>query len=212
MTKERDHHKNEKFYRKAKKEGYRARSAYKLFDIQKMYNIFKRAFYILDIGCAPGSWLQVIKKFAEKNLGKYNDQYYYRDHFKIMGIDIVNTTPIENIHIIKADVTKPEIQAELDNFFYSKLDLVVSDASIKKIGNKFTDHIRQLTLCYKIMDIVKRNLKFNGNLVIKVFQGSDFNKFYQDIKPLFRILKAYKPQSSKKKSNEIYLIGLQKKN
>ena len=211
MAKDQEYHKKERFYRQAKKEGYRARSAYKLFDIQKKYNIFKRAFYILDIGCSPGSWLQVIKKFAEENLGKYNDRYYYRDHFKIMGIDIVNTSPIENVHIVKADVTKPEIQAELDVFFHSKLDLIVSDASIKKIGNNFTDHIRQLALCYKIMDLVKRNLKFKGSFVIKMFQGSDFNKFYQEIKPLFRIVKAYKPITSTKKSNEIYIIGLQKK-
>ncbi|MFX1364363.1 MAG: SAM-dependent methyltransferase [Promethearchaeota archaeon] len=211
MAKNRESHKKEQFYRQAKKDGYRARSAYKLFDIQKKYNIFKRAFYILDIGCAPGSWLQVEKKFAEENVIKYNDQYYYHDHFKIMGIDIVNTSPIEDVRIIKADITKPEIQEELDAFFHSKLDLILSDASIKKTGNKFTDHLRQLALCYKILELALNNLKFKGNLVIKLFQGADFDKFYQNIKPFFKIVKAYKPISSKKKSNEIFLVGLKKK-
>ncbi len=212
MVNNRESHKKEQFYKQAKKEGYRARSAYKLFDIQKRYNIFKRSFYILDIGCAPGSWLQVVKKFTEENLDKYNDQYYHRDHYKIMGVDIVNTSPIEKVYIIKADITKPEIQTEINAFFQSKLDLVLSDASIKKTGNKFTDHLRQLTLCYKILELVRKNLKFKGNFVIKMFQGSDFNKFYKDVNPLFRIVKSYKPISSKKKSNEIFLVGLQKKN
>jgi len=212
MVNNRESHKKEPYYKQAKKEGYRARSAFKLFDIQKKFNIFKRAFYILDIGCAPGSWLQVEKKYAEENLVKYNDHYYHRDHYKIMGVDIEKTSPIENINILKADITKPEIQTEINSFFQSKLDLILSDASIKKTGNKFTDHLRQLTLCYKILELARKNLKFKGNLVIKAFQGSDFNKFYKEMNPIFRILKSYKPMSSKKKSNEIFLIGLQKKN
>ncbi|MFX0006341.1 MAG: SAM-dependent methyltransferase [Promethearchaeota archaeon] len=203
-------HKQDSFYKQAKKEGYRARSAYKLFDIQKRFNVFKRAYYILDLGCAPGSWLQVAKKFAEENIDKYNDQFYHRDHYKIMGVDIQNVTPIENIYIIKADLTKREIQEEIDSYFKSKLDLILSDASIKKIGNKFTDHIKQIDLCNKVLNLVEKNLKYKGNLVIKAFQGSDFNDFTRKMKKMFRFLKSYKPKSSKKKSNEIFLIGLNK--
>ena len=212
MANHKDFHKKETYYKQAKVDGYRARSAYKIFDIQKRFNIFKRAFYILDIGCAPGSGLQVEKKHAEENLDKYNDHYYHRDHYKIMGVDIKKTTPIENVNIVKADITKPEIQTKFNLFFQSKLDLILSDASIKKTGNKFTDHIKQLDLCYKIMEIVSNNLKFKGNLVLKAFQGSDFVKFTKEVNPLFKILKSYKPMSSKKKSNEIFIIGLQKKN
>ncbi|MDX1798177.1 MAG: RlmE family RNA methyltransferase [Candidatus Lokiarchaeia archaeon] len=203
-------HKQDSFYKQAKKEGYRARSAYKLFDIQKRFNIFKRAYYILDLGCAPGSWLQVAKKFAEENIDKYNDQSYHRDHYKIMGVDIQNVAPIENIYIIKTDLTKQEIQEEIDSYFKSKLDLILSDASIKKMGNKFTDHIKQIDLCNEILNLVEKNLKYKGNLVIKVFQGSDFNNFTRKMKKMFRFLKSYKPKSSKKKSNEIFLIGLNK--
>ncbi len=211
MANKRELHKQEPFYKQAKKEGYRARSAYKLLDIQKRFNIFKRAFYILDLGSAPGSWLQVAKKFAEENLEKYKDQFYYRDHYKIIGIDIKKVSPIENIGTIKADLTTLEIQEQIDSYFRAKLDLILSDASIKKIGNKFTDHIRQLNLCYNILGIVKNNLKYKGNVVIKAFQGSDFEKFAKEMKSIFRFLKSYKPKASKKKSNEIYLIGLQKK-
>ncbi len=210
MTNNKELHKQESFYKQAKKEGFRARSAYKLLEIQKRFNIFKRAFYIIDLGCAPGSWLQVAKKFAEENLQKYKDQYYHRDHYKIMGIDFQKVSPIENIKIIKADLTQLEIQDQIDFYFQNKLDLVLSDASIKKTGNKFTDHIRQLNLCYKVLEITEKSLKFKGNMVIKAFQGSDFNNFSKNLRLKFRVLKAYKPKSSKKKSNEIFLVGLHK--
>ncbi|MFX0022905.1 MAG: SAM-dependent methyltransferase [Candidatus Hermodarchaeota archaeon] len=203
-------HKQESFYKQAKKEGFRARSAYKLYDLQKRFNIFKRAFYILDLGCAPGSWLQVAKKFAEENLDKYKDQFYHRDHYKIMGVDIQSVTPIENIHIIKADLTKGEIQEHIDSYFESKIDLIISDASIKKSGNKFTDQIKQIELCNIVLNLAERNLKYKGNLVIKAFQGSDLDNFIRKMKKIFRYLKSYKPKSSKKKSNEIFLVGLSK--
>ncbi len=211
MVNKKKQHKQEQFYKQAKKEGYRARSAYKLIDIQNRFNIFKRSFYILDLGCAPGSWLQVAKKYTEDNLTKYEDQFYHRDHYKIMGIDVNKVSPIENIYIIQKDLTLPEVQEQIESYFQNKLDLILSDASIKKIGNKFTDHIKQLNLCYDILRIVKKNLKYKGNVVIKAFQGSDFEKLAIEMKKIFRFLKSYKPASSKKKSNEIFLIGLHKK-
>jgi 23S rRNA (uridine2552-2'-O)-methyltransferase len=211
LTNKRINHSKDSFYQQAKKNGYRARSAYKLLDIQARYNIFKRAFYILDLGSAPGSWLQVSKKFAEKNLDKYNDQYYRRDHYKIMGIDIKKVSPIENIKSIKMDITDPEIHKELETYFHTKIDLVLSDASINKSGNKFSDHLNQVKLCYKILDLTKTHLKFKGIMLMKTFHGSDFKNLVTEIKREFRMVKTYKPQSSKKRSNEIYLLGLQKK-
>lgn len=211
MTNNHTNHKKDPHYQKAKKEGFRARSAYKLLDIQKRYNIFKRAFYILDLGSAPGSWLQVAKRFAEDNLTKYNDQYYHRGHYKILGVDIKKVSPIENIDLLIMDFTNPEFYYKVQLYFQTKIDLIISDASINKIGNKFSDHLKQINLCYKILDLAKTHLKYKGVLVLKTFQGSDFNKLVKKIKKEFRILKALKPRSSKKKSNEIYLIGLQKR-
>ena len=211
LTNNHTNHKKDPHYQKAKKEGFRARSAYKLLDIQKRYNIFKRAFYILDLGSAPGSWLQVAKRFAKDNLTKYNDQYYHRDHYKILGVDIKKVSPIENIDLLIMDFTNPEFYYKVQSYFQTKIDLIISDASINKIGNKFSDHLKQINLCYKILDIAKTHLKYKGVLVLKTFQGSDFNKLVTKIKKEFRILKALKPRSSKKKSNEIYLIGLQKR-
>ena len=211
MPKAAEEHKKDAVYKQAKRKGYRARSAFKLLDIQKRFTIFKRAFYILDLGSTPGSWLQVAKKFAEENLLKYNDKYYHRDHYKIMGIDIKHITPIENINTVRIDFTTPEFQIEVKKYFEGeKLDLILSDASIKKSGNKFSDQAMQVKLCFKILELTKF-LKIKGNFVIKIFQGADYDDFYKKMKQNFTIVKSLKPKSSNKKSNEIYLIGLKKK-
>ena len=166
MPEQPHNHREEYYYKKSKQKGYRARSAYKLLDIHKRFNIFKRAFYILDLGSAPGSWLQVTREFAEKNLKKYNDQYYHRDHFKIMGVDVKKISPVDDITTVKMDIYNPEIQNIIDEFFGDKLDLIISDASINKSGNKFSDQIRQTRLCYKILDITKTSLKKKNFLAL----------------------------------------------
>ena len=213
MTKNPERHKKDPHYKQAKYQGYRARSAFKLLDMQKRFNIFKRAYYILDIGSTPGSWLQVALKFAEENLVKYKDNNYHRDHFKILGVDIKKVSPIEDIYTIRMDITDPEFQTEIEEFFIGKkLDLILSDASINKTGNKFVDQLRQIKLCFKILDIVKINLKYKGILVLKIFQGQDFDKFFKAMKNEFLKTMSYKPKASRKQSNEIYLIGLKKNN
>jgi len=213
MTKNPERHKKDPHYKQAKRQGYRARSAFKLLDIQKRFNIFKRAYYILDIGSTPGSWLQVAHKFAEENLVKYKDNNYHRDHFKIMGVDVKKVSPLEGIYMVRMDITNPEFQKELDDFFIGKrLDLILSDASINKTGNKFVDQLRQIKLCFKVLDIVKPYLKYKGVLVLKIFQGQDFEKFFKAMKNEFLYIKSYKPKASRKQSNEIYLIGLKKNN
>ncbi|MBY9005674.1 MAG: RlmE family RNA methyltransferase [Candidatus Lokiarchaeota archaeon] len=212
MTKNNSYkHKKDPHYNRAKREGYRARSAYKLHEIQHKYQIFKRAFYILDIGCAPGSWLQVAKEHAIKNLEKYNDQYYHREEYKIMGIDLKHVTPIDSIEILKSNITDPETRQKISNFFDDKIDLIISDASINKKGDKFTDHLNQIRLCYEIIKLIKLFLKKKGIFVLKCFQGSDFKTLHDDYKKEFHIVKAYKPNATKKKSNEVYLIGIKKK-
>ncbi|MHA2290364.1 MAG: SAM-dependent methyltransferase [Promethearchaeota archaeon] len=211
MPKDAEEHKKDAAYKQAKRQGYRARSAYKLQDIQNRYNIFKRAYYILDLGSAPGSWLQLSKKYAKLNLTKYDDKYYHRDHFKIMGVDTKKLSPVEDVKIVRMDFTTPEFIFEVSDYFDGdKLDLILSDASINKSGNKFSDQSRQTKLCFNILKLTKF-LKFKGNFVIKTFQGADFDNFYSKMKQSFMIVKSLKPKSSNKKSNEIYLIGLKKK-
>jgi len=211
MSKNPQEHGQEYHYNRAKKEGYRARSAYKLIDLQNRFNIFKRSFYILDLGSAPGSWLQIAKKYAEDNIGRYKDQYYHRDHYKIMGVDTKNIAPIEGIKVIKMDLTNPQFKNEIETYFNeNQIDLIISDASINKSGNKFSDQSRQVNLCLEIIKLSKY-LRVRGSLVVKLFQGVDFDNFFKKMKETFVIVKSFKPRASNKKSNEIYLIGLKKK-
>jgi 23S rRNA (uridine2552-2'-O)-methyltransferase len=204
-----EHHNNDPTYKRAKREGYRARSAYKLLEIEKRYKIFKRAFYIIDIGSAPGSWLQVAKSKAEENLLKYDDKYYHRDSYKILGVDIKSITPIENVKILKMDIAEPVFLTEVKSYFGDEVDLILSDASIQKSGNKFSDQVQQIRLCHKILEVLEI-LKKNGNMVIKLFRGSDYKDFFEDVKRRFQDVKGFKPMSSYKKSNETFIIGLKK--
>jgi len=210
MSKKTEEHKHDSQYQQAKRQGYRARSAFKLFEIQKRFNVFKRSFYILDLGSAPGSWLQVSKKFAEENVDKYRDGFYHRDHIKVLGVDIKNISAIDDVYVIKMDFTQPEFFYRVESFFKGpKIDLILSDASIKKSGNKFSDQINQIKLCnstLKFLDLLKKK----GNFVIKIFEGEDYQNFLNQLKKKFQTVKAFKPQASYKKSNEVYLIGLRK--
>lgn len=204
-------HKFDPHYKKAKQQGYRARSAYKLLGIQKRFNIFKRAFYILDIGSAPGSWLQVAQEKAEEGLERYADHHYHRKDYKILGVDLNKVSDIDGIKTVKMDATSDEFQQEIEEFFDDELDLIISDASINKTGNSFSDHIRQIHLCSQILELAKKYLKRKGNFVVKCFQGSDIEKFYKKVRNEFHYVKRFKPKASKKTSNEIYIIGLNKK-
>ncbi|MBY9017617.1 MAG: RlmE family RNA methyltransferase [Candidatus Lokiarchaeota archaeon] len=211
MSKRTEEHKRDSQYQQAKKQGYRARSAFKLFEIQKRFNIFKRTYYILDLGCAPGSWLQVSKKFAIENIDRYKDGFYHRDHFKILGVDIKKISAIDDIHFIKMDFSQPEFFDHVKSFFQGpKIDLIISDASINKSGNKFSDQVKQVKLCNSALVFVDL-LKYKGNFVIKIFEGEDYKNFLNQLKKKFQIVKAFKPQTSYKVSNEVYLIGLRKK-
>ncbi len=204
-------HSRDPQYKQAKRKGYRARSSFKLLEIDRKFNIFKRAFYILDIGSVPGSWLQVAKEKATKNLTKYKDGFYHRDHFKIMGVDVKKISPLEDIKMVRMDITNPEFQNEIRSYFGDKLDLVISDASIKKSGIKFSDHVNQIKLCKNILKIAKKNLKRNGIFIVKTFTGEDFNLFLKEMKKVFGIVVNFKPKATKKGSNETYIVGMKRR-
>jgi len=211
MGKDPGAHRRDPQYKQAKRKGYRARSAFKLLEIARRFNIFKRAFYILDIGSVPGSWLQVAKEKATENLEKYKDSFYHRDHYKIMGVDVKKISPIEEIKMVRMDITNPQFQNEINSYFGDKLDLVISDASIKKSGIKFSDHINQIKLCTEILGIAKRNLKPKGIFIVKTFTGEDFNIFLKNMKKVFGIVVNFKPKATKKGSNETYVVGLKRR-
>jgi 23S rRNA (uridine2552-2'-O)-methyltransferase len=185
---------NDHYTKKAKKEKYPARSVYKLKEIQDKYKIIKKGAKVLDLGCAPGSWLL----FASKLIGNGG---------RIIGIDIQDfeIKQPENTLIFKDDIFS--LNAETKKAFENGFDVILSDMAPSTTGNKNTDAARSYNLCMSAFFIVKEHLKSDGAFICKIFQGEDFNDFLNRIKKAFKWYKIFKPASCRKGSKEIYIIG-----
>lgn len=176
------------YFNKAKKEGLRARSSFKLIEIQKKYQIIKKDDKVLDIGCAPGSWLQIEKK-------------YTRD---ITGVDIVPIKPIENVKFILGDIQDPEIS----ELIKEKFNVVLSDIAPKTTGIRDRDQYLSLQLSRESFIVAKHLLKKNGNFVVKTFQSEETENLVKEMKPHFNFVKRFVPQSTRQGSKEIFIIAL----
>ncbi len=190
----------EDFYsRKAKKEHFPARSVYKLKEIQHKYKLINKGDRVLDLGCFPGSWLIYASDLAGQR-------------GKVTGIDIksVLIQVPSNVEFFKLDVfslSDDKLFKGADNNF----DVVLSDMAPATSGNKRVDSARSMELCWTALTIAENNLVPGGRFVCKIFQGEDFKNFENSVKQLFHKYKIFKPQSSRKSSKEIYIIGLGKK-
>ena len=178
------------FYtKKAMQEGYFARSAYKLKQMNKKYSIIKKNGNILDLGCWPGGWIQA----SLEVIG---------DNGSIIGIDMkeVNINN-KNFKFHKMDVFDKSISQ-----INKKFDAVISDLAPKTTGIKDLDRHKSFQLAFRAMEIARSNLKHNGNFLVKIFQGEEFIKFLNECKKYFNFVKCDKPLASKKKSVEMYVI------
>ena len=181
-------------YRKlAREEGYRSRSSYKLLELNKKYNILKKDDSILDIGCAPGGWLQVSKKYSDPN-------------GKVVGIDINPVKPIHGISIIQADIEDPNILQIIKKVFPTPFDVVLSDLSPKVSGIWHFDHERQISLSLTALQISTKILKPRGIAVFKIFQGKYSSHVKQEASKVFSKVTTSKPKASRQKSSEFYLV------
>jgi 23S rRNA (uridine2552-2'-O)-methyltransferase len=181
-------------YRKlARDEGYRSRSSYKLLELNKKYNILKKDDSILDIGCAPGGWLQVSKKYSDPN-------------GKVVGIDINPVKPIQGISIIQADIEDPNILQIIKKGFPTPFDVVLSDLSPKVSGIWHFDHERQISLSLIALQISIKILKPGGIAVFKIFQGKYSSNVKQEASKVFSKVTTSKPKASRQKSSEFYLV------
>ncbi|MGL6298017.1 MAG: RlmE family RNA methyltransferase [Methanobacteriaceae archaeon] len=195
MERKKDH-----YYKKAKENEYRSRASYKLLQLDKKYKIMKEGQKIVDLGAAPGGWSQVaLEKVGESG--------------KVVAIDLNKIKPFteENLYKIKGDFTSADVQEEIIEQLDGRADIVMSDASPKLTGIKDIDKLRSADLAQGVLDINKKILKNNGNMIIKVFQGSEYKELLDKIKKEFRLVKTTKPSSSRKKSTEMYVIGLKYK-
>lgn len=183
-------------YRKlAHDEGYRSRSAYKLKELNKSYRIIGAGFSVLDLGCAPGGWIQVARKLVG-NQGK------------VMGVDLSYVEEIRGVEIIKGDIESDEILDDIESYFGGRINSVICDLSPQVSGNWSVDHAKQISLNYSAMKIMDEVLAKKGNALFKVFDGEFTQEFYQQIKKKFAKVKMTKPLASRKPSSELYCICL----
>lgn len=186
------------YSRRAKKERFPARSVFKLQEIQSKHHLIKKGDKVLDLGCAPGSWLL----YAANLTGNKG---------QVVGIDLkpVSEKVPPHVRIYNGDILT------LDDRFFESLgkdfNVVVSDMSPATTGNKHVDSARSYNLCQAALSIAQTLLIPGGSFVCKIFQGEDFKEFSDSVRSVFKSHKIFKPQASRKASKEIYIIGLGKK-
>ena len=180
------------YVRQSKVDGYRARSAYKLIEINEKFKIFKGGMCILDIGAAPGSWSQYVSKIVKNG--------------KIISIDLKKMEKIENTIQIKGDFTTQETQNDIKNYLSKEFDVVMSDMAVNTTGIKNIDSIQTGELCKEAMIFSKDVISNNGFFISKIFMGGTFNEIVALGKKIFKEVKVFKPKSSRKDSKESFII------
>ncbi len=180
------------YVRQSKVDGYRARSAYKLIEIDEKYKIFKGGLTVIDIGAAPGSWSQYAEKIAKNG--------------KLISIDLKKMEPIGSSIQIQGDFTEENVQEEIKKNTISKVDVVMSDMAVNTTGIKNIDSIQTGELCKEAMVFAKDLLNENGYFISKIFMGGTFNEIVAEGKKYFKEVKVFKPKSSRKDSKESFII------
>lgn len=182
------------FYNKAKKEGYRSRAAYKLIELDQKHSLFSSVSSVLDLGCAPGSWLEVVvRKVGNKA--------------KIVGVDLEEVSAIEGVELIQGDITDFETYELIIKTCGSKLDLVISDLSPHLSGIKFADALRAANLVESAYYCASNCLKQGGSFVAKIFPGNDTDKLIIEMRKSFNKVKREVLSSTRKSSKEFYLVA-----
>ena len=180
------------YVRKSKIEGYRARSVYKLIEIDDKFKIFKGGLTVIDIGAAPGSWSQYASKVVKSG--------------KIISIDLKEMAPILNTTQLKGDFTQKEIQEKIKKILIGKSDIVMSDMAVNTTGIKNIDSIQTGELCKEAMVFTQNVISNSGFFISKIFMGASFNEIIQLGKKIFKEVKVFKPKSSRKDSKESFII------
>ena len=180
------------YVRQSQVDGYRARSAYKLIEIDEKFKIFKNGISVIDLGASPGSWSQYIAKTVKSG--------------RLVSIDLKSMEEIENTIQIKGDFTEESSKEKIKGLFKSKVDVVVSDMAVNTTGIKDIDAIYTGELAMEAMNFSKEMLVKEGRFVSKIFLGSSFNEIVALGKKLFKEVKVFKPKSSRKESKESFII------
>ena len=180
------------YVRQSKIDGYRARSAYKIKEIDEKFKIFKGGMSIIDIGAAPGSWSQYVSKVVKSG--------------KIISIDLKKMENIDNTLQVQGDFTSTETQNLIKDYIKKKPDVVMSDMAVNTTGIKNIDSIQTGELCKEAMIFSKDVISEKGFFISKIFMGSTFNEIVALGKKIFKEVKVFKPKSSRKDSKESFII------
>ena len=193
----RQERRKDQFYKLAKERGYRSRSAFKLLQVIKKYQFMKRGNTVVDLGAAPGGWIQVSRQIVGKE-------------GLVLGVDIesISDFPWTNVKTLVADITDESVISMILERISSDADVVISDVSPKISGAWDVDHARQLHLAEQSLEIAKRILKRNGNLFCKLFHGPYLKTYEDTVAEHFKETRFVKPPASKQRSSEIYLLAL----
>ena len=180
------------YVRQSKVDGYRARSAYKLIEIDEKFKIFKGGMSVIDIGAAPGSWSQYASKKIKNG--------------KVISIDLKKMEEIKNTIQIKGDFTEIDVQQKIKSFLNKKTDVIMSDMAVNTTGIKDIDSIQTGELCKEAMIFSKDLILDKGFFISKIFMGGSFNEIVALGKKIFKEVKVFKPKSSRKDSKESFII------
>jgi len=180
------------YVRQSKVDGYRARSAYKLIEIDEKFKVFKGGISVVDIGAAPGSWSQYASKIVKSG--------------KIISIDLKKMEEIKNTVQIEGDFTETNIQNKIKSYLTKGSDVVMSDMAVNTTGIKNIDSIQTGELCKEAMIFSKEILSKKGFFISKIFMGGTFNEIVALGKKIFKEVKVFKPKSSRKDSKESFII------
>lgn len=183
------------FYRKAKQEGLRARSAYKLQEIASRFRLFRKGMAVLDLGAAPGGWLQILAQ----QVGPQG---------RVVGIDLQPIAPVaDNVATAVLDIYAPEVREELEKLHPGRFQAITSDMAPKTTGIKGVDEARSIELVRQALALCEELLEPGGSFVAKVFEGSDFQSLLKEVRGNFREVRLVRPEATRGRSFEIYVVA-----
>lgn len=187
-------HINDPFVQMAKKMGYRSRASFKLTEIDEKYKLIKSAKSVVDLGCAPGGWLQVVKRLSDDK------------DIEITGVDLLEITPVKGVNFIKGDFTSEEVYKELESTINNKPDLVISDMAANASGNKEVDHLKNIHLVELAIEFCVNNMVRDGAFVAKVLRGQQEEGLKKLMQKTFEKVNQFKPKASYASSTEVYYV------
>jgi 23S rRNA (uridine2552-2'-O)-methyltransferase len=190
---------NDRYFKEAKKQGYRARSAFKLKQLNEKHNFLHEGDSVVDLGCAPGGWSQVLVEIVG-------------DQGLVVGVDLERTRPVEGATFLRGDFTDRDTHDQLGELLKEsgrlELDAVVSDMAPDMTGTYGLDQARSVYLCEMGLDFADGHLRLGGTFLTKIFEGTDFQEFRELMRARFRKVRMAHPAASRKASSEVYLLGL----